>query len=78
MFEVNSWPRGMKRKTAEAYVGGERNLLVLKHFFDLRPTISHHRNTTYSKDRVDAAWTRADQEGWPSPEKIAQVIRNKN
>jgi len=62
----------------EDYVGGERNLLVLKHFFDLRPTISHHRNTTYSKDRVDAAWTRADQEGWPTPEKIAQVIRKKN
>jgi len=75
MIEPNSWPRGMKRKIAEAYVGGERNLLVLKHFFDLRPTICHHRNTTYSKDRVDAAWTRADQEGWPTPDQISQIIR---
>ena len=66
----SAWPRGMKRKVAEAYVGGRGNLNVLRKKFGLKPTVQHHRNTTYSKDRIDAAWTRAAQEGWPSPEEM--------
>lgn len=64
----------MKRKIAEAYVGGKGNLTVLRNHFGLKPTVQHHRNTTYSKDRIDAAWTRADQEGWPDVQDIKYNI----
>ena len=70
----SAWPRGMKRKVAEAYVGGRGNLNVLRKKFGLIPTVQHHRNTTYSKDRRDAAWTLADQEGWPSPEEMNHCL----
>ena len=59
----NAWPRGMKRKVAEAYVGGRANLSVLRTRFGLKPTVQHHRNTT-----------RADQEGWPSPDETKHIM----
>lgn len=71
----DAWPLGMKPEVARAYVGGEQNLRVLELFFALRPTIRHKGNTTYDRERVDAAWRRADMEGWPEPEEIQNRIR---
>jgi len=64
----------MRPEDAADYVGGARNLAVLEAFFGLKKTVSHHRNTTYSKDRLDQAFRRADAEGWPSPEQIAAKL----
>lgn len=55
----------MRPKVAALYVGGEGNLAVLEKHFGLVPTIRRHRNTTYSKHRIDVAWARAEAEGWP-------------
>lgn len=72
------WPLGMRPEDASDYVGGARNLAVLEAFFGLKKTVSHHRNTTYSKDRIDHAFRRADAEGWPTPEQIAAKLQTRS
>ena len=67
-------PLAMRPPEAARYVGGERNLLVLKAFFGLRPTVAHKRNTTYSRARLEAAFRRADAEGWPDPDEIREKL----
>ena len=57
--------RLMRKKDAEKYVGGRRNLEDLRLANWLKPVKQEHSNTTFDKQDIDRAIDRTKREGWP-------------
>ncbi len=64
--EIILQPRLLRLCDAEAYVGGECNLRALVKVGWVKPLIQHKSNTTYDRESLDTACSRANIEGWPA------------